>query len=146
MEDEFDGLIHCWQSRMATAVSFLHRQPSSSPHAWEPSEVPKVSPICTYLDRRKCGSACGLALAETTQFPLLSSSVGPLTSVFNCPAGMSTIWMAEMFPSFPPTLTSSPSPVSVHKFPPSFLESGFPPCPASNAKIATKKKNCMSPE
>lgn len=36
IEDEFGERIHCWQSRMATAVSFLHRQPSFSPHAWEP--------------------------------------------------------------------------------------------------------------
>ena len=33
MEGGCNEFIHCWQLRMATAVSFLHRQLSSSPHA-----------------------------------------------------------------------------------------------------------------
>lgn len=32
MEDGWNEFVHCWQSRMATAVSFLQRQLLSSPH------------------------------------------------------------------------------------------------------------------
>jgi len=86
--------MHWWQSRMATTVSFLHKQLSSVPHAW---------------------------IAENAGAHLASQSV------LSCPAGISMVWMAEMFPRLPPTLTVRPS-----------------PCWANNAKIATTKRRFMS--
>ena len=82
---------------------------------------------------------------EASKLPSFSLSVSQLTSVFSCPAGMSTIWMAEIFPSPPPILTLRPSPVPIHKFSPPFPKGSLQPCPAKNAKITRKKKSCMSP-
>ena len=51
------------------------------------------------------------APVKVSKLPPFSSSIGQLTSVFSCPAGMSTIWMAEMVPSLPPILTLRLSPI-----------------------------------
>ena len=55
---------------------------------------------------------------EASKLPSSSPSVSQLTSIFSCPAGMSMIWMAEIFPSLPPILTLRPSAASIHKFSP----------------------------
>ncbi|KAF9649677.1 hypothetical protein BDM02DRAFT_1763281 [Thelephora ganbajun] len=83
---------------------------------------------------------------ETGELVPFSPSVSQLTSVFNCPAGMSTISMAEIFPSLPPILTLRPSPIPIHKSFPPFLNGSFPPCPANNANTTSTKKNCVSPK
>lgn len=83
---------------------------------------------------------------EPTKFPSFPSPVSKLTSVFSCPAGMSTIWMVEIFPSLPPILTLRPSPVPIHKLFLLFPKGSLPPWPANSAKTARKKKICMFPK
>ena len=83
--------------------------------------------------------------AAASKLLLFSASVGQLTSVFSCPAGMSTIWMAEIVPRLPPMLTLRPSPVTIHKFSPPFPSGSLPPCSVKNANTANTKNKFMSP-
>lgn len=149
MEDEYKQFIHCWQLRMATTVSFWHRQLSSSPQTCEELEVPRKISICTYLDRRECGDTRRLTLVQRrkkTKLLSFSFSVLQLTSLFNCPAGMSMIWRAVIFPRLPPILTLRPSPVRIHQCSPPFPNNVLPPCPANSVNSANTKRICISPE
>ena len=88
-----------------------------------------------------------VAVAKVSEFPPISPSINQLTSVFNCPAGMSTIWRAEIFPSLPPILTLRLSPVPfisslfIFQSVASHLSRQTMPAPLTQRKIACVQKS-----
>ena len=75
------------------------------------------------------------AQAETSKSRHPPPSIIQLTSVFNCPAGMSTIWIAEIVPSLPPMSTPKPSPVQ--------FVSSFSPPPLKRWQPTFPEKQCQ---
>ena len=70
----------------------------------------------------------------------MSPSISQLTSVFSCPAGMSTIWMAEMVPSLPPRSTLRPSPVQFVSSLSSFPKPLPPTFPGTECQYRERKE------